>query len=58
MASVRGVFRKKSDLGDALVLANIRRTDMPMLRPLSADTVLARAIAVLARAQQDATWDR
>jgi transposase len=53
-----GVSRKKSDPGDALVLANILRTDMPMHRPLSADTDLARAIAVLARAQQDATWNR
>ncbi|WTT40900.1 IS110 family transposase [Kitasatospora sp. NBC_00085] len=53
-----GVSRKKSDPGDALVLANILRTDMPMHRPLPADTDLARAIAVLARAQQDATWNR
>ena len=53
-----GVSRKKSDPGDALVLANILRTDMAMHRPLPADTDLARAIAVLARAQQDATWNR
>ncbi|MEV4453695.1 IS110 family RNA-guided transposase [Streptomyces mirabilis] len=53
-----GVSRKKSDPGDALVLANILRTDMAMHRPLPADTDLARAIAVLARAQQDATWSR
>ncbi len=53
-----GVSRKKSDPGDALVLANILRTDMPMHRPMPADTELARAIAVLARAQQDATWNR
>ncbi|WP_405596045.1 IS110 family transposase [Streptomyces sp. NBC_01410] len=53
-----GVSRKKSDPGDALVLANVLRTDMPMHRPLPADTDLARAIAVLARAQQDATWNR
>lgn len=52
-----GVSRKKSDPGDALVLANILRTDMPMHRPMPADTELARAIAVLARAQQDATWN-
>lgn len=31
-----GVSRKKSDPGDALVLANILRTDMPMHRPLPA----------------------
>ncbi|MET7914304.1 IS110 family transposase [Streptomyces avermitilis] len=53
-----GVSRKKSDPGDALVLANILRTDMPMHRPLPDDSDLARAVAVLARAQQDATWNR
>ncbi|MCW7947365.1 hypothetical protein AAW14_36875 [Streptomyces hygroscopicus] len=52
------VSRKKSDPGDALVLANILRTDMHAHRPLPKDTDLARAIAVLARAQQDATWNR
>ncbi|MER6536473.1 IS110 family transposase [Streptomyces sp900105755] len=52
------VSRKKSDPGDALVLANILRTDMHAHRPLPDDCDLARAIAVLARAQQDATWNR
>jgi transposase len=52
------VSRKKSDPGDALVLANILRTDMHAHRPLPDDSDLARAIAVLARAQQDATWSR
>lgn len=52
------VSRKKSDPGDALVLANIPRTDMHAHRPLPQDSDLARAIAVLARAQQDATWNR
>jgi transposase len=52
------VSRKKSDHGDAVVLANILRTDMTAHRPLPADTDLAQAIAVLARAQQDAVWDR
>ncbi|MGW2651978.1 IS110 family transposase [Streptomyces sp. NPDC001393] len=52
------VSRKKSDPGDALVLANILRTDMHAHRPLPNDSDLARAIAVLARAQQDATWNR
>ncbi|MFI1154106.1 IS110 family transposase [Streptomyces sp. NPDC020817] len=52
------VSRKKSDPGDALVLANILRTDMHAHRPLPADSGLARAVAVLARAQQDATWNR
>ncbi|WP_229331168.1 IS110 family transposase [Streptomyces sp. UNOC14_S4] len=52
------VSRKKSDPGDALVLANILRTDMHAHRPLPGDSDLARAIAVLARAQQDSTWNR
>ncbi|MFD9130686.1 IS110 family transposase [Kitasatospora sp. NPDC059571] len=53
-----GVSRKKSDPGDALVLANILRTDMPMHRPLPADSEQGRAVTVLARAQQDAVWNR
>ena len=52
------VAGKKSDHGDAVVLANILRTDRHAHRPLPADTELAQAIAVLARAQQDAVWDR
>jgi transposase len=52
------VAGKKSDHGDAVVLANVLRTDLAMHRPLPADTELAQAIAVLARAQQDAVWDR
>ncbi|GAA2709505.1 MULTISPECIES: IS110 family transposase [Streptomyces] len=52
------VSRKKSDPGDALVLANILRTDMHAHRPLPNDSDLARAVAVLARAQQDTVWNR
>jgi transposase len=52
------VARSKSDHADALVLANILRTDVHVHRALPADTDLARAIAVLARAHQDATWRR
>jgi transposase len=52
------VARKKSDHGDSFVLANVLRTDMHAHRPLPADSELAQAIAVLARAQQDAVWDR
>ncbi|MEV7595775.1 IS110 family transposase [Kitasatospora sp. NPDC089797] len=52
------VSRKKTDPGDALVLANILRTDMHAHRALPDDSDLARAVAVLARAQQDATWNR
>jgi hypothetical protein len=52
------VARAKSDHADALVLANILRTDAAAHRPLPADTELVQAIAVLARAGQDATWNR
>lgn len=52
------VSRKKSDHADAMILANILRTDIHAHRPLPADTELARAVAVLARAHQDATWRR
>jgi len=52
------VSRKKSDPGDALVLANILRADMHAHRLLPNDSDPARAIAVLARAQQDAVWNR
>jgi transposase len=52
------VSRAKSDPGDALVLANILRTDSAAHRPLPADSELAASIRVLARAQQDAVWER
>ena len=52
------VARSKSDHADAVVLANILRTDAHVHRTLPDDTELARAIAVLARAHQDATWRR
>lgn len=52
------VARKKSDAVDAAALANILRTDMSAHRPLPADSELVQAVAVLARAQQDAVWDR
>ena len=48
----------KSDATDAVLLANIVRTDRDAHRPLPADTELAQAIRVLARAQQDAVWAR
>jgi len=50
--------RSKSDASDAFVLANILRTDRAARRQLPADTEQAQAIRVLARAQQDAIWDR
>jgi transposase len=49
---------RKSDHGDAVVLAGVLRTDRHAHRPLPAGSELAQAIAVLARAQQDAVWDR
>jgi transposase len=52
------VAGRKSDHGDAVVLAGILRTDAHAHRPLPADSELAQAIAVLARAQQDAVWAR
>ncbi|MFE1902912.1 IS110 family transposase [Streptomyces gardneri] len=52
------VARKKSDAVDAAALANILQTDMAAHRPLPADSELVQAIAVLARAQQDAVWAR
>src|SRR3954463_744503 len=52
------VARAKSDHADAMALANILRTDAEMHRPLPADSELVQAIAVLARAQQDAAWNR
>ena len=52
------VAGRKSDHGDAVVLANVLRTDRHAHRPLPADSELAQAIAVLARAQQDPVWDR
>jgi transposase len=48
----------KSDATDAVLLANIIGTDPDAHRPLPADTELAQAIRVLARAQQDAVWAR
>jgi transposase len=52
------VSGRKSDHGDSMVLANVLRTDLHAHRPLPADSELAQAVAVLARAQQDAVWDR
>ncbi|MFD6568888.1 IS110 family transposase [Micromonospora profundi] len=52
------VSRKRSDHADAMVLANILRTDAHAHRSLPADSELARAVAVLARAAQDAVWRR
>ncbi|GAD83423.1 IS110 family transposase [Nocardia asteroides NBRC 15531] len=50
--------RTKSDHADAMTLANILRVDAHVHRTMPADSELAQAIAVLARAQQDAVWRR
>ncbi len=52
------VSGSKSDAGDALVLANILRTDQAQHRQVPDDSELVRSLRVLARAQQDAVWDR
>ncbi len=52
------VARAKSDHADAMTLANILRVDADHHRPLPDDSELVQAIAVLARAQQDAVWSR
>jgi transposase len=52
------VTRAKSDRADAVCLANILRTDGAAHRPLPADSEQVQALAVLARAQQDAVWSR
>lgn len=49
--------RGKSDAFDAMVLANILRTDIDTHRPLSDDSVKLEALRVLTRAQQDAVWE-
>lgn len=48
----------KADRTDAVMLANIIRTDANAHRVLPADSELALAVRVLARAQQDAVWAR
>ena len=50
--------RAKSDTSDAVVLANILRTDRHAHRPLPDDSELVRSMRVLTRAQQDAVGDR
>ena len=48
----------KSDPGDALVLAELVRTDRHHHRPVAGDSELAEAVKVLARAQQNLIWVR
>jgi transposase len=48
----------KSDPGDAVVLANILRTDRHTHRRLPADSELARTVKAAARQHQQAIWGR
>lgn len=50
--------RAKSDHVDAMTLANIIRVDSEFHRRMPVDSEFVQAIAVLARAQQDAVWRR
>ncbi len=48
----------KSDPGDALMLADLVRTDRHQHRDVAADSTLAEAVKVLARAHQSLIWTR
>ncbi len=48
----------KSDAGDAHVLAEIVRLDRDHHRPVAGDSELADAVKLLARAHQNAIWER
>jgi transposase len=48
----------KSDAGDALMLADLVRTDRHQHRPMAADSTLAEAVKVLTRAHQGLIWTR
>jgi transposase len=48
----------KSDAGDAHTLADMVRSDRHQLRPIAADSALAEAVKVSARAHQRLIWDR
>src|SRR5215204_7785687 len=52
------VSRAKSDAVDALVLANLLRTDASRHREIPADSEQAVVVSVLARAQQDGVRER
>lgn len=52
------VSKKKSDRGDAMMLADLVRTDRHKHRPLAEDSQLAEAIKVLARSHKSLIWTR
>jgi transposase len=53
-----GISKKKSDQGDALMLADMMRTDRHKHRKLAEDSELAEAIKVLARSHKSLIWTR
>jgi transposase len=53
-----GVSKKKSDRGDAMMLADLVRTDRHKHRQLGDDSELAEAIKVLARSHKNLIWTR
>jgi len=50
--------KKKSDQGDAMMLADMVRTDRHQFRPLGEDSELAEAIKILARSHKNLIWTR
>jgi hypothetical protein len=52
------VSKKKSDRGDAMMLADLVRTDRHKHRQLAEDTELAEAVKVLARSHKSLIWTR
>ncbi|MDP9795362.1 transposase [Catenuloplanes nepalensis] len=48
----------KSDKGDARMLADMLRTRRHQLRPVAADSEIAEAVKVVARAHQTLIWER
>jgi transposase len=52
------VSKKKSDRGDAMMLADLIRTDRHRHRPLGEDSELAEALKVLARSHKSLIWTR
>lgn len=53
-----GTSGAKSDKGDALVLAEIVRTDRAHHRPVTGDSAVAEQVKVLARSHQSLIWAR
>ena len=52
------VSKKKSDRGDAMMLADLVRTDRHKHRQLGADSELAEAVKILARSHKSLIWTR